>query len=97
MEDLEEAMKMQWRIVQGSKTSSGTENKEFSLVGFNGTCYHCGEKGHRANKCPKKQNGENQSNYKQNYDSKLKFTGKCRTYGKVVHKAAQCWNNKKKR
>ena len=53
VEYLEEAMKIQWQIVQGNKTSSGVENKEFILVGFSGTCYHCGEKGHRENKCKK--------------------------------------------
>ena len=94
VEHLKEAMKMQWQIVQGSNTSSGTENKEFSLVGFNGTCYHCGERGHQANKCLKKQSRGNQQSNNQNEGSRPKFTGKCQICEKVGHKAAQCWNNK---
>jgi hypothetical protein len=79
MEDLEIAMGIQYRIRYGD-TEDDKDNNEISLSAFEGSCYHCKEKGHRANECPKKRG---------------KFRGKCRGCGKTGHKLADCWANNK--
>ena len=83
LKHLREAMTRQYRIVYGTEKSSEDDDNggELQLSAFNGTCYHCGEKGHKANNCPNKKQ-----------KSKTKFTGKCNFCGKVGHKEADCWD-----
>ena len=52
IDNLEEAMKIQWRIVKGTKESTSNQGKEFNLAAFARNCYKCGQTGHKANKCP---------------------------------------------
>ena len=92
LDNLEDAMKVQWRITSAKTGNSGERKKEFSLVSFAGKCYKCGQTGHKANNCPNKES--NGSSGKQ-YGERKKFTGKCRICQKTGHKAAQCWNDKK--
>ena len=88
MDHLENAMKIQWRILSnGAQKKNG--GREISLASFDGTCYECGKIGHKAANCPEKKKNGGQGN------SKGKFTGTCRVCGKVGHKAAQCWYNEK--
>ena len=72
-DNLEKSMKMQWRIVSGSKNSNAVQGKEFALAGFNGKCYKCGQVSHRANKCPNAKS--NQTNNGSSGGEK-KFSGK---------------------
>ena len=88
MDDLEDAMKIQWRIVKGTKESTNQPGKEFVLSAFTGKCYKCGQSGHKANECPNAEK-EDKSGGRQ------KFTGKCNMCGKTGHKASQCWYDEK--
>ena len=67
----------------GDEAALITEDKE----DMKGKCYNCGERGHRANKCPhpKKKGG----------GSKKKMTGNCFLCGQKGHIAANCWENPK--
>ena len=47
MDNLEEAMKIQWRIVKGAIESTNNQGKEYVLAAFIGTCYKCGQTGHK--------------------------------------------------
>ena len=88
MDDLEEAMKIQWRIVKGAKESTNQPGKEYVLSAFNGKCYKCGQSGHKANECPNAEKEDKSGGGR-------KFTGKCNTCGKTGHKSSQCWNDEK--
>ena len=79
MDDLEEAMIVQWRIVSTHTGSPGGKKKEFSLVSFSGKCYHCGQSGHKANNCPNKPSSERGG---QQSGGQRRFTGKCNICGK---------------
>ena len=101
LSDLKEAMKAQYRLAtKGKKNKSN--GKELSLSTFTGTCFECGEAGHKANECPnKKQHGNNGGRGYRSYNrGRGKFKGKCNNCGKIGHKAADCWlleKNKDKR
>ena len=81
---LEEVMMQHWR--QMNTKTSEESNNEVALVAtntFNGICYNCQQKGHRANKCP---------NEKQPRKDKGKKTkAKCNNCGKEGHTEENCW------
>ena len=86
LQHLEEIMRIQWRVMYNTGTTSGKEDSELSLISQDGpTCYRCKKKGHKAFECP---DGKSQ-------DGKKRFTGKCNTCGKKGHKAATCWGDPK--
>ena len=95
IDDLEEAMQIQWRISHGDENKNESNDSEFSLVASNElTCYFCGEKGHKANKCPKKKkNGGDGKGQNSGSNQNKKFNGKCHTCGKTGHKKESCWED----
>jgi len=105
MDDMEATMNQHWRQIKHERKSDDGDN-EFTLSAFQGTCFHCKEKGHRANKCPKKGKDEsksknasgggnnstnNNNNSGNNSEEKKKFTGKCFNCGKDGHRSSDCW------
>ena len=50
--DLELIMGQHYRRLSKRRTGRQVEETEVLLAGFNGDCFNCGKKGHRANKCP---------------------------------------------
>ena len=81
------AMHEKWRIGGGGDEDDADEPNEAALTAvsgtFNGICYKCGEKGHRAMNCPKN-NVEGHKN--------RGFRGTCNHCGKVGHKERDCWD-----
>ena len=85
---------------EGKGTSS--EKEDMMLNAFNGICYLCQKKGHKAHFCPSKQNGKNMSRNGGNNNGGRgqKFTGTCYNCGKQGHRSLHCWEkeeNKHKR
>jgi hypothetical protein len=102
LDDLEKAMTRQWRQERSSqhKDDDGDDDDggEVTLSAFQGVCFRCKQKGHRADNCPKRSKGgaPNGNNQK----GKNKFGGKCFNCGKEGHRSADCWEkdeNKNKR
>jgi len=94
LSDLETAMNQHWRQTKSPKTNDD-EGSDFALssMNFGGFCYNCKQKGHKANKCPKK-NGGKSGGGKQNNNGggSGKFGGKCNNCGKVGHRGSDCWD-----
>ena len=78
--DLQSVMNQQWRALQGSNSGEDEDGEELNLSAFNGVCFKCGKKGHKANEC--------RSNIKRTGG---KFNGKCHHCGKKGHMAKDCW------
>jgi hypothetical protein len=87
LDDLEKAMTRQWRQERSSQhkddESDDDEGGEVSLSAFQGNCFKCKQKGHRADNCPKKNKG--MPNGGNNQKGKSKFSGKCFNCGKAGH------------
>ena len=86
LNDLEEEMRDLWRITYGEDLQSDDdeeEDREIALNTFDGICYECGKKGHRARDCPSKDNNDG--------TRKGRFNGKCHECGKVGHRKDDCW------
>ena len=84
LEELEEALVAFWRSSYSNGSTSGgkASDDEMGLTSFEGTCYKCKEKGHKANTCPKN-------------PTKKKFQGKCNLCGKLGHKKVNCFEDDK--
>ena len=85
IEDLSSVMNQLWRQMYGKNNNNSNDNggAELTLAAFEGHCYKCNEKGHKANKCP---NGN-----KNNTNKGRRFNGNCNLCGKKGHKAIDCW------
>ncbi|GFH50456.1 hypothetical protein CTEN210_06932 [Chaetoceros tenuissimus] len=70
--------------LEGDDEDSDDEKAETALTSteFNGKCFKCCKKGHRANKCPQKGNG-----------GRGRFIGTCDLCGKRGHKKVDCWED----
>ena len=51
LDDLQSVMNQQWRALQGGSLAEDEDGEELNLSAFNGVCYKCGKKGHKANEC----------------------------------------------
>ena len=84
LESLEKAMTIYHRQKYGKTNDDSTnadEGDELVLSAFGGTCYNCGEKGHRKHECPNPKKRRDQP----------KFSKKCRHCGKTGHRETSCW------
>lgn len=89
MDDLEQLLHQQWRALYGAKVSNHAthDNEDEDEVAlFSGTCFNCGETGHKKTDC------KNPSKPK---SKKASFKGKCNRCGKQGHKAEDCWDDPK--
>jgi hypothetical protein len=50
--NLELVMGQNYRKLIKQKSKRNKEETDLLLAGFQGACFACGKKGHRANKCP---------------------------------------------
>jgi len=87
-----------WRVGGGKKSDNddSTETVLAAPDGFAGTCYHCKQKGHKANnpKCPKFNNnggGNGSGGGGSNNNGKKKFDKDCNNCGVKGHKKVDCW------
>jgi hypothetical protein len=102
--DLEEAMNQHWRqIKKRGGEAKNKEDSELTLASI--TCYACHETGHKANKCPRRQEaggrgqggrGEGRGGRRQGRGrgrgrEGRGFSGNCNHCGKPGHRAATCW------
>jgi hypothetical protein len=98
--DLEVVMYQLWRQTKGSMDQNTTE---ITLAAFDGYCYQCKQKGHKADACPnhgsKKKDGSRAPNTtgrggrggRGNGRDGAQFQGTCRNCGKQGHKESSCW------
>jgi hypothetical protein len=97
-------MDMQWRAMGGGGKHDANDDGEIALaaVAFQGVCFICNKKGHRAHECPNKKaigNGNGKSNgYNGNGYTGKGICGvargdgpKCGHCGKPNHVEQQCW------
>eukprot|EP00957_Ditylum_brightwellii_P112500 8576791-Ditylum_brightwellii.AAC.1 len=54
MDDLEEAMQLQFCMTYGDTVEPQGSGDQLTLSVFDEHCYECGKKGHKTNKCPNK-------------------------------------------
>ena len=90
--DLELIMGQNYRRLSKRRKVQQVDDNEVLLAGFNGACFNCRKRGHRANKCPER---ERQNNNGERKGSKI-----CINCGKKGHLAKDCWfkdSNKSRR
>lgn len=96
LEDLEDAMTEHYRVIEAVEDNED-EGDDIALSAFNGTCYKCGFKGHRAKDCR-----VDKSKWKKNSNSNKPRSSRMKCYqcGKPGHRQVDCWEreeNKHKR
>jgi len=91
LDELEEQLMMLWKSLGGTNLASDNVKKkkndesEVLLGSFDGVCYKCQKKGHKANRCPMKGSDNGQT--------KTGFSGACNLCGRKGHKKADCWED----
>jgi hypothetical protein len=74
--------------LEGKEEESEDENyEETALTTFDGECWNCNEKGHRAYECPQKGTTSNDR------EREPRFRGNCDLCGKYGHKKEDCWED----
>ena len=93
LENLESAMNQHWRQI--GRSDEVEKNNEISLaaVNFNGICFKCGKKGHKASVCLDNNKSDKDGSDKQGQGSKQKEKRKCYQCGKVGHITPNCWED----
>ena len=94
LDDMQTAMEKYYRVLHaGDNADEDNESNELMAVNVDRAkafreelCFMCGKKGHKANVCPNKTDGNNGN-------SGGRFKGKCNFCGKKGHKKAQCFMN----
>ena len=81
--DLEPVMGQHYRKLTMQKSKQNKDQTEMLLAGFQGACFACGKKGHRANKCPARD--------KKEINNEKKVNKHCINCGKRGHLAKDCW------
>ena len=98
LEHMRDGMTQQYRMNHSKGTDDGPsddsseEGTEAIMSSFDGECYNCGKKGHKATDCRQSKKSFGMS--------KGKFKGSCNNCGKPGHKEKDCWkkeSNKHKR
>jgi hypothetical protein len=102
LDHLQDAMMTQWR--QTHNDVAQDEGAEVTLSAFDGICYNCQQKGHRANECPQeRKNGNNNNNRSGRGWRGYKGRGNggrggqrnhrkaCCNCGKIGHMEGDCW------
>ena len=79
--DLEVIMHQNWRQLNRKKIVRNEDN-EVLLNAFAGNFFHCGRKGHRANKCPSRNKKVPEMKRNQKF---------CINCNKLGHLAKDCW------
>ena len=88
IEEVERAMKLQWRLAGGRNSKETSE--ELALVDVE--CFICHERGHIAKNCPHRKDltGNEGSNVVQE-ETRRRSDTKCDVCGRVGHLACRCW------
>jgi hypothetical protein len=102
LDDLETVMHQQWRQTHGSSDSI---DNDMALGAFDGFCYQCKQKGHKADKCPQRKQSNNDRRSMNNGGRGGRGRGDggrggggrgrsrlyCRNCGKPGHAEQTCW------
>ena len=68
-------MNQHWRQIGGSSEAEKSNEISLAAVNFNGICFKCGKKGHKASVCPENNKSEKAGSNKQSQGSKNKKRG----------------------
>ena len=77
-----------WRLNTDNTNGSDDDKVAGGSFTFQGECYKCKGKGHKAIDCKK---GKGSYNGNRNRKKSGKFNGSCNNCGKSEHKKADCW------
>jgi hypothetical protein len=99
-DDLEAVMGQHWRQTQSPNGKGGKEldDTKIVLTTFDGCCFACKKKGHKADKCTEKKTGDETSKRHKRSSSRPKMI--CHNCQKPGHVSKDCWlkeENKHKR